>query len=303
MIVPNNPKIILAGSVNSSLVTLKKLIQHKCNLCGVLALEPMSANNVSGYVNLKKVADKYNIPCLYFKSINEKHVIKYVSEVQPDLLFVIGLSQLVREPLISIAKIGNIGFHPTMLPEGRGRGAIAWMILGKANGAATFFLLDKGMDSGPIIGQKKFEISNKDYASDIIEKIKDSMSDLLDDLLPKIKVGIIQAVPQEHSKATFLGRRKPEDGKIDWTQSADSIHRLIRATSHPLPGAFTIYEDNIIIIQHATIEVYRRYFGVPGRILEIVDKNILVACNEGAIWIDEYNCDKDIKFNVGSDFK
>ena len=176
------------------------------------------------------------------------------------------------------------------------------MILEKAPGAATFFLLDEGMDSGPILGQHAFEIGEQDYARDIINKIEGSISQVLDQMLPDLKSGKLNPTPQDHSKATYLGRRKPKDGLIDWDHSAPEIHQLIRATSDPLPGAFTIWQGEKLVIHKASIEQKGKYFGIPGRILEEEDHRFLVACKEGALWVEDYETEADKKLSVGNDF-
>ncbi len=301
MKLPKKPRIILAGSVNSSLLTLKKLLEHNCNLVGVLALSPDRSKNVSGFQDLKPFAEKYNVPSVHFDKINEAAVYQFVEQKQPDLLFVIGLSQMVREPLLGLAKFGNVGFHPTRLPEGRGRGAVAWMILGKAKGAATFFLLDEGMDSGPILGQKDFEVEEHDYASDIIEKIKLAISEVLDYILPEMNKGLLELKPQDHSRATYLGRRKPKDGLINWDQPWDEVYRLIRATAPPLPGAYSYWKEGQLLIYRATPADPKKYIGVPGRIIAIEEKRILVACREGAIWLEDFSAASSDNFRVGAD--
>lgn len=129
MNVPQNPRIILAGSVNSSRRTLEKLVEHGLNVVGVLGLDPAAAKNVSGYNDLSTFAQEQGIDFSYFSKINNPEVVEFVKSKTPDLLFVIGLSQLVKQELLDVPTVGCIGFHPTKLPEGRGRGAIAWIIL------------------------------------------------------------------------------------------------------------------------------------------------------------------------------
>ena len=296
-----NPRIVLAGSVNSTLQTFKKLIEHKCNLVAVLGLHPKNSKNVSGYLDLKKHADVHNIPFKYFRKINDTEITAFLNDIRVDLFFVIGLSQMIREPLLSMAEYGNVGFHPTKLPEGRGRGVIAWMILGKANGAATFFLLDEGMDSGPILGQSEFEIKDFDYANDIIEKIKVNINKVLDVVLPKLKSGELVLLEQNHQKATYLGQRKPRDGMINWNQKAEDIHRLIRATSRPLPGAFTLVNGKKLIIYKASVEKESYFIGISGRVIQLKEKLPLITCGEGALWIEDYNYEDIIDFKIGLD--
>lgn len=296
-----NPRIGIAGSVNSSLRTLKKLVEYKCNLACVLGLHPDRSKNVSGYNDLQGEAVKNNIPFKYFDKINSDDIYTFVKDARVDLLFVVGLSQMVREPLLSAARYGIVGFHPTKLPTGRGRGAVAWIILGKAKGAATFFLMDEGMDSGHILGQQAFDVSENDYAEDVIEKIKLSIDKVLDRILPDLKNGDLELIPQDHSKATYIGQRKPKDGLITWNDSCLDIHKLIRATSRPLPGAFTYMDGKKIVIYRSTPVAGQTYTGVPGRVLFLENERPLVTCGEGALWLDEYESAMNSSFRVGSD--
>jgi len=294
-----NPRIVLAGSVNSSKKTLEKLIHHNMNIVGVLALSPEESINVSGYIDLGKIASKHNLNYAYFENINSPDSEEYIKECEPDYLFVIGLSQLVKKPLLSIPSVGSVGFHPTKLPEGRGRAAVAWLILGKAKGAATFFLMGEGMDDGPILSQKEFKVNNQDYASDVIEKIIDKAGDCLDDLLPQMKNGELKYVEQNHSAATYLGKRNPEDSHISWENSASKIQQLVRAVAEPLPGAYTYYNDLKVIIKRAEIESGSKYLGVEGSVLRNDEKGILVQTGKGLLRITEISGMDLVEMRVG----
>lgn len=296
-----NPKIALIGSVNSSLQTLKKLVQHQLNLVHVLGLNPSNSGSVSGYIDIKVEAEKLGVEASYFSKVNEPHVYDVLKNKEVDLLFIIGLSQMVREPLLSLASVGNVGFHPTRLPEGRGRAAVAWIVLEKAKGAASFFLLDEGMDSGPIIGQEPFEVSDDDYASDVLDKIKASIDSVLDSVLPDLRDGKIEVQKQDHRKATYLGVRRPKDGEIDWNLSSRAVRTLIRATSSPLPGAFTWYQDQKLIIWRA--KELKQYTGVPGRIIDVLDSKPVVCCQSGALLLEKFEIEKPLEFKIGKDLR
>lgn len=299
----NSPKIVLAGSVNSSKKTLEKLFEYNMNVVGVLGLDPSVAENVSGYVDLGKMANEQKVNFQYFKYINTDEVVQFVEDCGPDYIFVVGLSQLVKEPLLSLPSLECIGFHPTKLPKGRGRGAVAWLILGKAPGAATFFQMGKGMDDGPILAQKEFEVSEEDYAQDVIDKIIEQIGDCLDELLPKMKSGSLKAVEQDHSQATYLGKRNPEDGWIDWSNSASEIARLVRAVSKPLPGAYSFINGQKINIYKASVEDNPNHVGVVGRILKSdYQEGILVQTGNGSIWLKEFKGISFSEFKVGQTF-
>lgn len=296
-----NPRIALAGSVNSSLLTLRKLHEHNCNLTAVMGLDPSVSGMVSGYQDIKQVADSLGYDSLYFHKINEDNVYQFLKQKEVDLFFIVGLSQMVREPLLSMANVGNVGFHPTHLPIGRGRAAIPWMILKDIPGAATFFLLTEGMDDGPIIAQVPFTIDEKDYAQDVINKILKHIDAALDTLLPAIKEGKLNPINQDHNDALYLGIRKPTDGKIYWNVPAKTVHKLVRATSAPYPGAFTFYDDRKLIVERCRLDY--GHIGVPGRIVAFEKGKPIIACTDGAIVVEEFRETVDIDFRIGKDFK
>lgn len=279
-----NPRIILIGSVNSSLKTLEKLIEHQLDIVAVLGLHPDAAANVSGYCDLKELSENNEIPFQYFTKVNDAAIVEFVQLKSPDLVFVVGLSQMIREELLAISKYGVIGYHPTRLPEGRGRGAIAWIILGKVQGAASFFKMDEGMDSGSIWSQVNYEVQDNDDASSVVHQILKAIEKALDSVLPDLKKGIFITAPQDESKATYLGKRNPEDGVIDWNQSAASIDQLIRATTKPLPGAYTYLGTKKVIVWKASISEITNHLGVVGRIV-IADENsgVHVQTGEGLL--------------------
>jgi methionyl-tRNA formyltransferase len=281
-----NPRIILVGSVNSSRKTLEKLIEHGLNIVAVLGLDPQSAKNVSGYVDLKKLSDENNIPFLYFSKINEPEIAEFVASKLPDLMFVVGLSQMIKEPLLGIPKQGIIGFHPTRLPEGRGRGAVAWIILGHVKGAATFFKMDEGMDSGSIWSQENYEVGPTDNATTVVNQIIKAIDLALDRVLPELKKGNMPTTPQDESQATYLGKRNPEDGIIDWKASAETIDRLVRAASKPLPGAYTYLGNQKMIIWNASISTITNHLGVAGRIVIADENGIHIQTGNGLLKIE-----------------
>ena len=296
-----HPKIVLAGSVNSSYQTLKKLHEHNMNVVHVFALHPEKSEQVSGYKDLKILAEALGITATYFRDINNNEILQLIEEQQIDIFFVVGLSQIVKPPLLSAPNHGCIGFHPTMLPEGRGRAAIAWTILKNLSPAVTFFKLDKGADSGPVLVQVPIELDRNEYPLTLIEKIKNTIDVALDEWLPKLKEGKINPKPQDHSKATYLGVRREEDGCIQWEASVHDVHRLIRASSHPYPGAYSFINGEKIKIYSATLRP--EFTGVSGRVIAIEHGNPVIACAEGAIELGEIQSAQPVNWKIGMDFK
>lgn len=294
-------KIIVIGAVQSTLVTLKKLIEYKFKIQGVLGHEPIKADKVSKLVNLKDVCVDYGIDYRPFHKINDEEHIKWAIEKQPDIIFAVGFSQLLSNVWLSMPKLGCVGFHPTQLPKGRGRAPITWMILEQENGAANFFLMGEGADDGPIFIQEPFEVTEDDDVNSVLNKILFSIEVALDKWLPKLKLGVWEAIEQDHSKASWYEKRSIEDGHINWAQPADEINRLIKATTYPHPGAYTYLRGCKVIILNSTLEKDLNVKGVVGRILRIDQKKgYLIQCGTGLIWVKNLICEENLKFTIGT---
>lgn len=287
----NDPRIVLAGSVSFSRVTLESLLKHKANVAGVLGLAESKSANVSDYARL----DDLGTPYRDFTSINDPSIIDVVREWKPDVFFVVGLSQMVKEPLLSMATLGPVGFHPTPLPKGRGRAPIAWLTYDGTPGAATFFVMENDADSGAIFVQEPFDVAKDAYAMDVIVAARRAIERALDRWLPKLIAGEWNPAPQDHSAATFFGKRAPEDGLIDWRDSAAEIQRLVRTASKPYPGAFTHLKDSKVIVWRADVDL-SPYRGVIGRVLD-TSSGVLVQTGDGLLRITEY--ESDAKLSVG----
>jgi methionyl-tRNA formyltransferase len=284
----SEPKIVLAGSVNSSCLTLRALIRHRMRVAGVLGLGPAKSAGVSGYTRMDALAAQAGIPYEEFDDLNAAPVVEAVRRWAPDVFFIVGLSQMVKKDLLSIPRLGCVGFHPTRLPEARGRAPVAWMTLEGRNGAATFFLMNDRADAGPILAQEPFEVSDSDYAADVTRKLETAMDAALDRWLPRLKGGEWKAVPQDESKATYYGKRAPEDGAIHWDWPAKKIHALIRAASRPYPGAFTFVEGRKLTVWKAELETELPYRGVTGRIVHADPmRGWLAQTGDGLLWLRE----------------
>jgi methionyl-tRNA formyltransferase len=279
-------RIVVAGATVSTHQTLEALVRHGAEIVGVLQLRNESSHTVTAFSPLGELAEPHGIPCATFRNINDSEIVEQVREWQPDLMFVVGISQLVRDEMMSIPKRGCVGFHPTFLPVGRGRAPLAWLTLDGQPGAATFFMIDEGVDSGPIFVQETFEVAPDDYASDVERKLVAATETGLDRWLPELLSGVWNPRPQDEFLATYNGRRSIDDGLLDWYQSSDDIHTLIRAASTPHPGAYTWHQGRKLIVWRAELEKHLPWRGAVGRVLHTeAERGALVQTGEGLVWL------------------
>jgi methionyl-tRNA formyltransferase len=293
-------KILVVGAVQTTKHTINQLLKYDFNIVGVLGHEPANVAKVSGWFDLKTFSSNEKLPYKGFKNISDQENLDWATEKQPDVIFAVGLSQLMSQSWLEMPKFGCIGFHPSHLPKGRGRAPLAWIVLEQATGSASFFLMGEGADDGPIFVQKTFEIEQNDDAASAECKIEKAIIESLDIWLPKLKTGEWNPVPQEELEASWCGKRAPEDGRISWENSAHSIDRLIKASSHPHPGSYTYFKDSKIAIWKSSIERNIPIQGVIGRVLLIDSiKGYLIQCGEGLIWLEDIDLPSDTKLQVG----
>ena len=220
--------------------------------------------------------------------MNDDWILQGIKDREIDLFFVVGLSQLVRKDLLDAPKVSCIGYHPTHLPKGRGRAAIAWIIMEKVNAAASFFLLDEGTDSGYIIAQKPTQLDGTEYPQEVIDKIMVSIDEAMDEVLPNMKEGLLNYQEQDESQASYLGKRAPSDGYLDWDLPAADLQRLIRAVSHPLPGGITFLGDKEIKVWRAEVWNAEDIVGVPGRIVKLLENSFVVCAGDNHLEIIDW---------------
>lgn len=294
--------VVLIGSVTSTEKTLLKLIEHEINILAVFGYEPLSIEKVSGYTNFQDICVTNEIRYISYQDINDSKNIDIINQLQPDIIFAVGFSQILNDEILNKPKKGVVGFHPTVLPIGRGRAPIAWTVLKEKEGAANFFLMGNGVDDGSIFVQERFDVTNFDDATSIENKILCAIDLALDRWLPKIKKGEWKPKEQDEIFATEYARRAPIDGIIDWSDTAFNIDRLIKASSEPHPGAFTFYDDSKLIIWKSKLEREKKIKGVIGRIVKKQDSSLLIQTGEGLLWIDSYEVENNKQPVVGSRF-
>ena len=165
-------KIVFIGSVEFSAKTLEKLIEIEANIVGVITKESSPFN--SDFSDLKPIAKLNRIPALYANNINSEETLLWIRKLKPDILMCFGWSNLIKKDILEVAPMGVVGFHPTLLPNNRGRHPLIWAkALGLKKSGNTFFFMDEGADTGDILSQKSFKINEEDDASSLYQKMVD----------------------------------------------------------------------------------------------------------------------------------
>lgn len=233
-------KIAFATCVQLGLSCIEAILsRHKIDL--LITLSDDTAQNKSGRIRLDKIANQHKISLLKIKHINDDNVRDELLARGIDWFFIIGWSQIAGKKVIDSVNDGCIGMHPTLLPIGRGRAPIPWTIIkGLSESGVTMFKLDTGVDSGPIIGQKRFPVSANANATDLYKIANKCHVDLILSYIDDIVFGNVRYSEQNNEQATYWPGRKPDDGEILETMSVLEAERLVRALTDPFPGAYFV---------------------------------------------------------------
>lgn len=277
-------RTILVGTVESTQVALETLVADGQAPAMLVTLRPDLAKRHSDFVDLHPLARAHGIAVLHVSNINAPEVIETIAATDPDLALVVGWSQICREPFRCVARMGAIGFHPSLLPRMRGRAVIPWTILEDVRETgATLLWLDEGTDTGDIVLQERFAVAPDMTA----RQLYDRHLQALRSMLPKaVRLAAEDRAPrkaQDCAQASYCAKRMAEDGRIDWHAPAKETLRLIRAVGDPYPGAFTEQDDAKIIVEAAeSVPHSSRYIGLTGQVQHVDDLGVMVRCGDGA---------------------
>jgi methionyl-tRNA formyltransferase len=158
----------------------------------------------------------------------------------PDFLFSFYYRYMLEKAWLDVPRRGALNMHGSLLPKYRGRAPVHWAILSgeAATGASLHYMLEKP-DAGALVDQQSVPILENDTALDVSLHVAEAAEQTLRRSLPKLIAGNAAARPLDLSQGSYFGRRRPEDGRIDWRGTARAVHDLVRAVAPPFPGAFT----------------------------------------------------------------
>ena len=246
-------KIVFVSGVKFGFEVLKEIMEKGWKITALFSYLPEKKKNYSDYAEFDSIAEKFGIFHKKVDNINDKENIEILKSIKPDLILIMGWSQLLKSDIINIPTIGIIGSHPTELPKYRGRAPIPWTILKDLKKSAeTFFWIEEGTDSGDILDQEIFSIEEDEDAISLYAKVTDLGKKMTLRNLKLIEQGVIIRKKQDTTKfIEYWDKRTPEDGKINWSCSSNDIYKLIRATTHPYPGAFTFFRNGKLKIWKA----------------------------------------------------
>jgi methionyl-tRNA formyltransferase len=273
---------------------LEAAAESGAEMVGVITLPGPIDRSRSGQCAFDDVAARHGAVLVEAADVNAEATLDAVRALGPELVFVVGWSQLVREPLIALASEGVFGMHPTLLPRHRGRAPIPWAILsGLARTGVTLFeIVDATADSGAIVGQVVVDIAGDDTAETLFERISDAHVELIREYVPQLLSRSAPRIRQDSRRASVWPKRTPADGIIDWETRAPYLYDWVRAQTRPYPGAFTFLGDEKVVVWRAR-PVELDETAPAGTIVASRPEGPIVACGQGALLLEEIETGAD----------
>jgi UDP-4-amino-4-deoxy-L-arabinose formyltransferase/UDP-glucuronic acid dehydrogenase (UDP-4-keto-hexauronic acid decarboxylating) len=243
-----------------------------------------------------QLAESRGIPVFMPDSIDAS-VEATVAATEPSVLYSFSYRYLINESVLGLAGIGAFNLHPSLLPAYRGRAPVNWMLVnGEREAGVTLHHMVARADAGDIVGQRAVAIEDGDNALSLYRKLIPLGVELIAGMHPRIVTNTAPRRKQDISKGSYYGRRRPEDGRIDWRWPARRIFNLVRAVTHPYPGAFCFAGGKKLLVWDAKIAGEAGSRGEAGQIVcENSDGSIEVAAGEGSVTLSLVQFENEVE--------
>jgi methionyl-tRNA formyltransferase len=233
---------------------------------------------------VKQLAEELKLPVAQPKSARTGELRDALAASGAQLAIVVAYGKILPKDVLEALPGGCINVHASLLPKYRGAAPIQWAVIdGEAETGVSIMQLDEGMDTGPVLLERRIPLDPSWTSGDLFEHLKSVGSQALLEALELIAQGRAHPRAQDHAGATHARMLTKEDGAIDFTQPAAKVAARIRGVD-PWPGAQAVLRGQTIKLFRARAEDGR---GEPGKVLAIDAAGAHVACGEGAVVIAE----------------
>ena len=267
---------------------LEKLLSDKTVVISFICVRYDSRDPV-----LAEFAEREGIDSLFNKNVNSVEFIEHLKSYDCDLLVSMSFNQIFRRSLIDMAPLGLINCHAGKLPFYRGRNILNWALINdEKEFGITVHYVDEGVDTGDIISQTTFPITDEDDYGSLLEKAYDGCARLLYHSIKQIQGGSASRVRQKdiHPVGFYCSARRLGDECLLWNQTSREVFNFVRALSFPGPEALTYYGDKEIrIMKVCLVSNAPTYKGIPGAVLAATADGYFVKTRDSFVEVIEWS--------------
>ncbi len=234
---------------------------------------------------IKEEAEQRGIPVLQFRRMRRRAAIDSFLELNADLCVMAFVTDIVPDEILVAPTHGTIQYHPSLLPKHRGPSSMNWPIIwGETETGLSIFWPDKGLDTGPVLLQRRVEITPDDTLGSLyFGKLYQMGVDAVVESVQMVRDGTAPKLAQNHSRATYEGWCQPQDVAIDWTKSVDEVYNVVRG-GDPSPGANTTLDGEVVSFFRAG-KLDGDTGCPPGEVVDVSPEGFTVAARGGAIFV------------------
>ena len=286
-------KILLFACRKTGIAAAKSILR-----CSRHTLAAVVTDDFEGQVNdgikaaeYRRLSEMAGVPFYQTRNLADPIFLDAARSASLDVGLSIGWRRLVRDPILSIPKLGFYNFHTSDLPAYRGFASTSWAILrGETATAITAHKMISGVaDEGDIFLKERIPISESDTIASLFKQIGEILPGMVLRFLDGLEDGTLKIESNTETDALLSFPRQPSDGWIDWNLSAITIDRLVRSVTHPYPGAFSCWRGRKVIIWRGHVRKDApRFVGVPGHVVGTRDgESVDVLTGDGMYTVEE----------------
>ncbi len=277
------PRILFFGYSEVGFECLSLLLERGDNVVGLITHEDNPHEKI-WFKTPAVAAKEKGVPVFTPESVNNPEWREKIAALKPDLILSVYYRNMIGTKILELPPLGAWNMHGSLLPGYRGRAPINWAVLhGEPRIGMTLHRMVKSADAGAIVDQEGVDLGPRDTAEQAFRKVLPCARRVLARQIDALLAGTAKETPQDESKVTYFGGRKPEDGRINWSQTSKQIFNLIRAVTDPYPGAFTDVGPARLMVWWAETDspATRGKRGAPGEVLSV--SPLVVATKDGAL--------------------
>lgn len=235
---------------------------------------------------VKQLAQQHGIPVFQPVTLKTEEAQKKIATLNADVMVVAAYGLILPQAVLQLPKQGCLNIHASLLPRWRGAAPIQRAILaGDKETGITIMQMDVGLDTGDMLLKKACEISERDTAETLHDKLAVLGAQAIVETLRLVEQRQLHPEKQNDSLATYAAKLSKSEAALDWTSAADRLGRAVRGY-YPFPVAYTTMGDTPIKVMRARVRQQESGFDAPGTVLTIDKECIWVACGEGALGIE-----------------
>ena len=261
---------------------LQVLLAHGVRVPLVVTHRDNPAENI-WFGSVAATARLHDIATITPEEPNLAETAAMLASLQADFLFSFYYRHMIDPALLASARRGALNMHGSLLPKYRWRVPVNWAVINgeRETGATLHYMVEKP-DAGDIVDRQAVPILSDDTAVDVFRKVTVAAEIVLDRSLPLLIAGKAPRLQQDLSQGSYFGGRKPQDGRIDWNHSAQSVHNLVRGVAPPYPGAFTTLAGKPLRVLRSLRQPGRRG-SFPAPTLFFDGAACLAQCADGSV--------------------